>query len=234
MKKIYSRWLRWSVVLVWIGLASVCNGHDLLHTVFTFPRINAWLSSPPELDESLAGKLSKDVLICIGATNRAIAGDFKQRCRAADNLEKIKLSETELQVLYRFLAGTLGGRDPLVENDLRLLKGRIYSSLLFPGEMGPVEGLGAHLIEIVQSEKTSYSLFSLCIRKLATYYCAKWENRKDDWSDPERKKIEQLFWKLAEDKRIALEVNRMFESYPLIKFAEFRKESRTPRANEQR
>jgi hypothetical protein len=166
-----------------------------------------WLSSTPELDESLAGKISKDVLICVGATGWTRATSYRQiydeRKLAAGNLKKMKLSEPELQVLYRFLAGTLGGRDPLVENDLGILRFRIYSALLFPRPEGsdPVEGLGAHLIEIVQSEKTSERLRNPCIGKLATYYSVKWENRKDDWSDPERKVIEQLFWKLAEDKR---------------------------------
>jgi hypothetical protein len=215
--------------MVWMGLASVCNGHDLIGNLFTFPRIHAWLSSPPELDGGLAGKLSKDVLICIGATNRAIAADYDQRRFSAGNLKKMKLSEPEVQVLYRFRAGTLGGRDPLVEYDLDLLKGRISSALLFPCPKGsgPVEGLGAHLMGMIQSKKISDGLRDMCIGDLETYYSVKWENRKNDWSDPERKIIEQFFWRLAEDKRFGLTADSMAGVADKIirlskKFVEFR------------
>ena len=186
-------------VIIWMSCGAICRGHDLVDSVFSFPRVRAWFSAPPRIDADVMKKLGKDVILCVGATNRALAADYDQRYQAACNLEKITLSETELQVLYRFLTEKLGGRDPLRPKDLCEIKNRICLSLLLHGQEKLMNGLGKHLMEVIGNNKLHGEWRRLCIFNLVVYYDEKWKNRRQDWSDPERKVIEAFFWKLADD-----------------------------------
>ena len=211
------------LIVVLMSFETVCWGHDLRSALFhhMFRKIPEWTSKPPKIDEKLRAQIRDEVLLCIGATNRETAADFDKRFQAAEDLKKHELSESELKLLYDFLAGTTGGRDPLWTEETDLIKSHICFSLVWPENGKPANGLGQKLMEMIDSRKLNLEWRKYCVDELGNYYSAKWEDDPRRFDDPERKVIEDFFWEITKDKTFgekALQrISRLSRLFPEFK-----------------
>jgi hypothetical protein len=176
------------------------TGHHLWHVLF------GWLSKPPAIAEGLRQRVRDNVLVCIGATSRQEADDYDIRYRASQNLGK-DLSEQELQLLYSFLDGTIGGRDPLGATEILLLKGSVCTSLNWMCGRPP-DGFGLKLKDMIAMRALGLEWRRMCIHHLASFYEAKWKNDPKRMSNDERETVEKCLLNLATEKRFAYEALR--------------------------
>lgn len=161
-----------------------------------------WISWMPPIPEGSKGTIRKNVLLCIGATNRADAKDFSKRDDAAEHIGK-NLSAEELDLLYRFLSGELGGYDPLGWEKTESLKWGVCCSLCVENKSKPPDGFGLKLKEMVLNRGLRTEWRDDCVHFLASYYEIQWKDDPARMSNPERKIIEETLVKLTKERKFA-------------------------------
>lgn len=187
-----------------LSFSPVCWGHDLAGG--TLYRIRnalfGWMSKPPVIAEDVRSRVRENVLLCIGATNLEVASDFDLRYNASGKLGT-NLSVTELELLYSFLEGKLGGRDPLCVGDIDLIKDSICDSLLFRCGSRPPDGFGLKLMDMITARRFGVERRKMYLLNLTSYYEAKWRGDSYRLSNTERNAIETFLVALTKDKRFA-------------------------------